>query len=79
MSTSPENRYRLNGELYCLSENCAVDVAITMDVLSRLRAGPPACWERTRALAGQMETALETLKGYNRRLERTAAGMEPRV
>ena len=63
MSTSPENRYRLNGELYCLSENCAVDVAITMDVLS-------ACVQAARvlgtdrALAGQMETALETLKGY---------------
>ena len=63
MSTSPENRYRLNGELCCLSENCAVDVAITMDVLS-------ACVQAARvlgtdrALAGQMETALETLKGY---------------
>ena len=64
MSTSPENRYRLNGEICCLSENCAVDVAITMDLLS-------ICTRAARllgtdeALAEEMEQALAKLKGYS--------------
>ncbi len=63
MSTSPENRYRLDGAVCCLSENCAVDVAITMDLLS-------SCVQAARLLgedlelAEEMESALSQLRGY---------------
>lgn len=63
MSTSPENRYRVGDDVCCLSENCAVDVATTIDILS-------ACVRAARllgtdeSLAAEMETALSSLKGY---------------
>ena len=36
-STSPENRYILNGNVCCLSENCAIDIAITIDLFTICR------------------------------------------
>ena len=64
MSTSPENRYRLNGEVCCLSENCAVDIAITTDILTAC-IGAARVLGTDEALAASMEEALGRLKGYS--------------
>lgn len=63
LSTSPENRYLADKTVCCLSENCAIDIGITMDVLGICILAAKVLDLEDEAVS-DMEKALKKMKGY---------------